>query len=100
MPLAILAGGFGTRLGRLTRDRPKALVEVNGEPFIGHQLRLLARSGIDQVVLCVGYRGEIIQAVVSNGAAYGLRVEYACDGPTARGTAGALRNALPRLGDT
>ena len=99
LPVAILAGGWGTRLHPLTTTLPKALVEVNGEPFVVHQLRLLRAHRIEYVVLCVGYRGEMIREAVGAGQALGLRVEYAFDGPTLRGTAGAIRNALPLLGE-
>lgn len=61
LPVAILAGGLGTRLDPVTRQMPKALVEVRGEPFLSHQLRLLRANGIARVVLCVGYLGEQIR---------------------------------------
>jgi NDP-sugar pyrophosphorylase family protein len=98
LPVAILAGGLGTRLGEITRSIPKALVSINGEPFLGHQLRLLQRAGIRDVILCISYLGEQIQAYVEDGADFGLRVQYSLDGPTLRGTAGAIRQALPLLG--
>ena len=60
LPVAILCGGLATRLRPLTEAVPKALIELNGEPFIAHQLRLLSSRGIERVVLCAGYRGEMI----------------------------------------
>jgi NDP-sugar pyrophosphorylase family protein len=99
MPVAILAGGLATRLRPLTDKIPKALVEINGEPFIAHQLRLLQRKGIRRVVLCLGYRGEMVQTFVGDGSSFGLAVEYAFDGPLLRGTAGAIHAALPLLDD-
>jgi D-sedoheptulose 7-phosphate isomerase len=98
-PVAILAGGLATRLRLLTKTTPKALVEVAGQPFIFHQLRLLAARGIERVVLCVGFLGERIEQRVGNGHDLGLQVSYAYDGPQLRGTAGALKRALPLLGD-
>jgi NDP-sugar pyrophosphorylase family protein len=59
--VCILAGGLGTRLGAKVRDTPKPLLEVAGEPFLDHQLRLLARNGAHEVVVCVGYLGELIE---------------------------------------
>lgn len=97
-PVAILAGGLATRLRPITETIPKALVEVVGEPFIFHQLRYLKNQGIDQVVLCVGYLGEMIQQVVGDGSDFGLKVNYSEDGETLRGTGGALAKALPMLG--
>jgi MurNAc alpha-1-phosphate uridylyltransferase len=99
LPVAILAGGLATRLRPLTEALPKALVEINGEPFLAHQLRLLSRSAIDRVVLCAAYRGEQISEYAGDGRAFGVRVEYSFDGPQLLGTAGAIRRALPLLGD-
>lgn len=98
LPVAILAGGLATRLRPLTGTVPKALLDINGEPFIAHQLRLLRRSGIERVVLCLGYLGESIQNTVGDGHRFDLRVDVSFDGPRLLGTAGALRKAAPLLG--
>ncbi len=98
-PLALLAGGLGTRLGPLTANLPKALVPVAGQPFLAHQLAHLARSGIREVVICTGHLGDAIAASAGDGSRWGLHLQYAEDGPTLRGTAGALRRALPLLGE-
>lgn len=99
LPVAILSGGLATRLRPLTESIPKALIELNGEPFLAHQLRLLSSRGIERVVLCVGYRGEMIRDYVGDGGRFGLRAETLFDGPTLLGTAGAVRRALPLLGE-
>jgi NDP-sugar pyrophosphorylase family protein len=99
LPIAILAGGLATRLRPITETVPKALLEVAGEPFLAHQLRLLRRHGFERVVLLVGYLGEKIQEFAGDGRAFGLEVEYSFDGPKLLGTAGALGRALPMLGD-
>jgi NDP-sugar pyrophosphorylase family protein len=99
IPVAILAGGKATRLGALTAERPKALIEVAGRPFIDHQLDLLKRHGAERVVLCIGHFGEQIEAHVGDGSRYGLSVTYAYDGPVLQGTAGAIRDAVDHLGD-
>lgn len=98
LPVAILAGGLATRLRPITEKIPKALVEVAGRPFIAWQLELLAGYGVREVVLCIGYLGEMLEAEVGDGAAYGLRVRYQYDGPVLRGTGGAIKQALPLLG--
>jgi MurNAc alpha-1-phosphate uridylyltransferase len=98
LPVAILAGGLATRLRPLTEAIPKALLELNGEPFIAHQLRLLGSRGIERAIVCAGYLGERIRDEIGAGDKYGVHVEYSFDGPTLLGTAGALRQALPRLG--
>jgi N-acetyl-alpha-D-muramate 1-phosphate uridylyltransferase len=98
--VALLAGGLAKRLRPATDKIPKSLVEVNGEPFLAHQLRLLHASGIRRVVLCVGFLGEMIQEAIPDGSEFGLEVEYSFDGDTLLGTAGALKRALPLLGDS
>lgn len=98
-PAAILAGGLATRLRPLTATIPKSLIEINGEPFIAHQLRLLNKQGIKRVVLCVGYLGEMIQDVVGSGDKFGIEVLYSFDGEKLLGTAGAIKKALPLLGE-
>lgn len=100
IPLAILAGGLATRLRPITETIPKSLVSVAGRPFIEHQLEQLQREGIRHVVLCVGYLGEMVRDVVGDGSRFGLRVDYSFDGPKLLGTGGALRQALPLLGET
>jgi len=99
LPVAILAGGLATRLRPLTERVPKALIDVAGRPFIHRQLDLLQRNGIKRVVLCVGYLGERIRAEVGDGGSWGMEVQYAFDGGKLLGTGGALRNALPLLGE-
>jgi NDP-sugar pyrophosphorylase family protein len=99
LPAAILCGGMATRLYPLTQAIPKALIEVAGEPFLAHQLRLLKASGIQNVVLCAGHLGEMLQDFADDGSRFGLKVDYSFDGPVLLGTAGALRQALPHLGD-
>ncbi len=98
-PVALLAGGLGTRLRPWTESVPKALVDVNGEPFLAHQLRLLASRGIERVVLCIGYKGNMIRAWAGDGHRFGLHLEYSEDWPELLGTAGAVRKALPLLGE-
>jgi NDP-sugar pyrophosphorylase family protein len=96
-PVVILAGGLATRLRPLTEKIPKALVEVGGEPFIAHQLRLLHSQGIRQVIVSAWYRGEMIREFVGDGKRFGLQVEYVFDGDTPLGTGGAIRRALHLL---
>src|SRR5207244_9506391 len=79
LPVAILAGGLATRLRPITDSIPKALVEIRGEPFIAHQLRLLEARGIRRVVLCLGHLGEMVREFVGDGRAFDLAVEYSFD---------------------
>lgn len=97
-PLAILAGGMATRLRPLTETMPKSMVEVASEPFIAHQLRLAAAQGVTDIVLCLGHLGRQIEEFAGDGARFGCRVRYSYDGAAQLGTGGALRQALPLLG--
>lgn len=99
LPVAILAGGLATRLRPITEKIPKALVDVAGEPFLAHQLRLLRANGISRAVLCVGFLGEMIEREFGDGSAFGINLKYSFDGPVLLGTGGALRLALPLLGE-
>ena len=99
LPIAILAGGLATRLRPATETVPKALLEINGEPFLGHQLELLARSGFERAVLCVGHLGDQIREYAGDGRRFGLQIAYSFDGPQLLGTGGAIRRALPLLGE-
>ena len=96
--VAILAGGLATRLHPITRTIPKALVEVAGEPFAHHQLRLLAHHGVREVVYLIGYLGEQIEEALGDGQQFGLTIRYIFDGPILLGTGGALARAVPMLG--
>lgn len=99
IPVAILAGGLATRLRPITEKIPKILVPVAGRPFLAHQLELLRGQGIRRVVLCLGYLGEMVQDEFADGRAYGMQLEYCFDGPVLLGTGGALKQALPQLGE-
>jgi N-acetyl-alpha-D-muramate 1-phosphate uridylyltransferase len=97
-PVAILAGGLATRLRPATDETPKALLNVAGEPFLFHQLRLLRSHGVRKIVLCVSYLGDMIKTKVGDGTGLGMQIAYSFDGPTLLGTGGALKRALPKLG--
>jgi len=92
LPVAILAGGLATRLRPTTERIPKALLPVAGKPFLAHQLDLLRSRGIQRVIICAGYRGENIRSQFP-------KLEYSFDGPVLLGTGGAVRKALPLLGN-
>jgi NDP-sugar pyrophosphorylase family protein len=98
VPVCILAGGLGSRLGDAVKDTPKPLLRVAGEPFLMHQLRVLADAGAENVVLCVGYLGDRIEAAIGR-EQFGINIAYSDDGAELAGTLGAIRRAQPLLGD-
>lgn len=99
MQAVILAGGLGTRLWPLTREVPKPMVPVRGVPYLEHQLRVLAKRGICDIVLLTGYLGGQISSYFEDGARLGLRIRYSQE-PAPLGTGGALRLAGPLLDET
>ena len=98
-PVAILAGGLGTRLAGAAGGLPKGMVPVVGRPFLEHVLDRLARHGATRVVICRSHLGEVIESGLGDGGRFGLSIAYSDEGPEPIGTAGALRLALPLLGD-
>jgi NDP-sugar pyrophosphorylase family protein len=99
LPVAILAGGLATRLRPITERVPKVLIPVAGKPFLAHQLALLRKQGINRAVLCLGHLGEMVQRDFGDGSAHGVKLDYSFDGPVLLGTGGALKRALPLLGE-
>ena len=99
LPIAVLLGGFATRLGELTKEKPKALIKIGGTPFIDFQLNLLKKNGYKKIVFCVSYKSKQIQDYIGDGSKFGLNVQYSFDGDTQLGTGGAIQNALGLLGE-
>lgn len=94
MQCIILAGGLGLRMRPMTASLPKALLPVNGHPFLKHQLDWISKHGVTEVVLCVAYQGQKIRDYAKDGSAWGLKIRYVDEGEELRGTAGAIRLAL------
>lgn len=97
MKAVVLCAGEGRRLGALTRELPKPLLPLCGEPLLAHTLRHLAAHGQRDVGINLHYRGEQIRAFAGDGSAFGLRIHYAVE-PELLGTAGALRGFADWLG--
>src|SRR5208337_2496425 len=97
MQAVILAGGEGTRLRPLTASLPKSMVPVANKPFLEYEISLLKRAGVDDYVICVGYRGETIRSYFADGGPFGVRIRYSDDGDMLLGTAGSLKNAKALL---
>jgi NDP-sugar pyrophosphorylase family protein len=99
MKAVILAGGEGTRLRPLTLTLPKPVVPVVDRPFLTHQLDLLSRVGVTEIVFSIAYQPERVRRVFGDGEHIGRRIHYAVE-ETPLGTGGAVRNAVPYLDDT
>jgi NDP-sugar pyrophosphorylase family protein len=92
MKAMILAAGMGTRLGALTQDRPKPLLDINGQPILAYILANLAAHGFGDVVINLHYHGEAIAAALGDGARYGTRITYLYEDHLL-GTAGSVKHA-------
>ena len=97
--VVILAGGLATRLGELTKMRPKSMVEICNKPFLAHQLELLRANGIIDIVLCIGHLGIQIMDTFGDGSKFGMHIRYSVENKPL-GTAGAIKNAESLLGNT
>ena len=66
MKAVILAGGFGTRISEETHLRPKPMVEVGGKPILWHIMKIYSAHGINEFVICCGYKGYVIKEYFAN----------------------------------
>ncbi|MFH1788663.1 MAG: nucleotidyltransferase family protein [Candidatus Altiarchaeota archaeon] len=98
MQAAILCGGLATRLRPLTEKIPKAMILVSGKPFLEHQIMLLRKNGVKDIVLCIGHLAESIEYYFKDGSQYGVKIGYSRE-EAPLGTGGALKNAGNLLAD-
>jgi len=96
--VAVLCGGFGTRLGELTRDVPKPMIEIGGRPYLERVLESFAERGLRDFALLSGYRGDVIEEHFGDGARFGVRIAYSRE-TEPLGTGGAIREARRLLGE-
>ena len=66
MKAVILAGGFGTRISEETTLRPKPMVEIGGKPLLWHIMKVYSKHGVNEFVICCGYKGYVIKEYFSN----------------------------------
>jgi NDP-sugar pyrophosphorylase family protein len=99
IPIVILAGGLAIRMRPVTEKIPKSMIDINGKPFIYHQLHLLKDKGISHVILCLGYLGEQVAGYVGNGDNFHLQVDCFFDGDRLLGTGGAIKHIGEKLPD-
>lgn len=98
LTMVVLAGGLATRLRPVTEKIPKSLIDVNGEPFVYHQLRLFHNKGLERIHFCLGYLGEMVEEAIRKSVYISkMKITFSYDGPTPLGTGGAIKKALPSL---
>lgn len=99
-PIVILAGGLATRLRPITEKIPKSLIEINEQPFVIHQLKLLEEKGFTEIHFCLGYLGEQVEEVVRGSEYYKrINIRFSYDGEILLGTGGTLRKIINQLPD-
>lgn len=96
MEAVILAGGLGTRLREVVRNKPKAMAPVRGRPFLQYQIEQLKEYGVDEIILCVAYLAHQIKDYFREGRDFGVEIKYATE-KRPLGTGGALKNAQKYL---
>jgi len=93
MQIVILCGGLATRLRPLSEKIAKSMIEIEGKPFLEHQLELLKKNGISDMIFCIGYKGEQIENYFGDGSRFGVKIKYSREKEKLLGTGGALKKA-------
>ena len=99
MNALILAAGLGTRLGDLTSDRPKALVEVSGKTMLEHQLRHLSAAGFDRFVINIHHFAPKVRAFLEEHKNFGLDIRLSDESDLLLDTGGGIRQAMRLFGN-
>jgi len=76
MKLVILAGGFGTRIGEETHLKPKPMIEIGGMPIIWHIMKIFSHYGVNEFIICAGYKQEVIKEYFANYALHNSDVTF------------------------
>lgn len=92
----ILAGGYGTRLQNVLKDRPKPMALINGRPFLEYLILFLRTQGIKKIILAVGYMKEEIIKYFADGMKFDVYIDYS-EEETPLGTGGAVKKATSKL---
>ena len=98
MKALILAGGRGKRLRPITDKIPKSLIPINKKPLIQYTINYLKKFGINEIIICAGYKSNQIQNFLKKKKNFGCKIEYSIE-KSPLGTAGAIRNAIKNLSD-
>jgi mannose-1-phosphate guanylyltransferase len=98
MKACILCGGAGTRLRPLTFERPKPSIPILNKPSVGHLVEHLSKNGFNEIVITLGYMGEVIEKYLGDGSLFGVDIKYVYE-KEKLGTAGSVKNAEKYLDD-
>lgn len=94
MQVYVLAGGLGTRLGKLTKKTPKIMVKINSIPFIDYQLSHFYDNGITNIIYCLGHYQDQVCDYIESKKISKIKIQYAFETDQLLGTGGAIKNAL------
>lgn len=99
MKAMIFAAGRGERMRPLTDTTPKPLLTLAGQSLIAHAILACKQAGIEQIIINVSYKAEMIMQALGNGSEWGVNIQYSQEGEPPLETAGGIIKALPLLGD-
>ncbi len=95
-PVVIMAGGLGSRLGKLTNETPKPMLKVGNRPMLQHLIEQFRDQGFRSFIICINYKKEIIYDYFLDGARFGVHIDYV-EEEQRLGTAGALSLITPAI---
>ena len=93
LPIVILVGGLGKRLGNKVKNTPKPLLKINKKPFLEIVLNNLIKKGFKKIILCTGYLGYKIDNLIKK-KKFKAKIIFSHDGKKLLGTGGAVKKAL------
>ncbi len=91
--IIIVAGGLATRMGQITEEIPKCLIDLNGKPLIQHQLEYFRDKGYKDIIFCVAHLAEKVKDYFRDGKEFGLNISYVQEKEELMGTAGSVKLA-------
>ena len=89
MKIVIMAGGRGTRIAEVNSEVPKPMIPIMGKPILEYEIECLKQQGYKDIILVIGYLGQVVQDYFGDGAKFGVSIEYVVE-ESPLGTAGAL----------
>ena len=95
--LVILAGGLATRIRPITNNKAKALIEINGKPFIYWQLKYYIKQGVKNFVFLLGFKGEEIEGYIKKNNYFNVNISFYYDGNQLRGTGGSILQSINKF---
>jgi len=98
MKALILAGGRGKRLRPITDSIPKPLIQINNRPLIEWSIRYLKKHGINEIIICSGYRSKQIEKYLKEKKYFNCKIEFSIE-KTSLGTGGSIKKAIKTISD-